>query len=47
MNAVIDHNTISPAPQPGAVVPGRLEFVRGASHVNIAGDPSLTDLYGA
>src|SRR2546428_3902182 len=47
MNAVIDHNSVSSAPQPGPVVPGRLEFVRGASHVNIAGDPSLTDLYGA
>jgi hypothetical protein len=47
MNAVIDHNTISHATQPGPVVPGRLEFVRGASQVNITGDPSLADLYGA
>jgi hypothetical protein len=47
MNAVIDHNTIGHATQPGSVVPGRLEFVRGASNVTIAGDPSLTDLYSA
>jgi hypothetical protein len=47
MNAVVDQEKISSAPQPEPVVPGRLEFVRGASHVNIAGDPSLTDLFGA
>jgi hypothetical protein len=47
MNAVVDQEKISSAPQPEPVVPGRLEFVRGASNVSIAADPSLTDLYGA
>jgi hypothetical protein len=47
MNAVVDQEKISSAPQPEPIVPGWLEFVRGASNVSIAADPSLTDLYGA
>src|SRR5712692_6200563 len=47
MNALIDHDKMSSAAQPAPVVPGRLEFSRGASNVTIAGDPSLTDLYSA
>ncbi len=47
MNAVIDHDKSRSVAESGAVAPGRLEFVRGASNVTIAGDPSLTDLYSA
>jgi hypothetical protein len=47
MNAVIDQDKIRSVAQSGPVAPWRLEFVRGASNVTIAGDPSLTDLYSA
>ncbi len=44
MKTAIDQDRISSVAQPGPVAPGRLEFLRGASNVTIAGDPSLTDL---